>query len=106
MHASSSNAFIHQLAHDRVLERAATTTTEHHQTVIVVGNQIIGNSMPPDILRGCQRLAAVTQTALLGIEFIARSVKEWIFAGATPLPDLRRGGKPLLEVLAEILHNG
>lgn len=73
------------------------------KTIIVVGGDLAGASAPPDILEGCRRLAKLSGTALLGIEFVAGPQSVWSFAGATPLPDLRLGGAVLLELLASAL---
>jgi hypothetical protein len=41
---------------------------------------------------------------LLGIDFAMSAVgAPWEFAGATPLPDLRLGGEPLLDALTMAL---
>ena len=70
-------------------------------TSIVVQDQVIGESLPVEFREGCVRLAALSETPLLGIEFApSESGKSWIFAGATPVPDLRLGGDALLDALA------
>ena len=70
-------------------------------TCIVVQDQVIGDSMPSEIRAGCLRLAALSETPLLGIEFALGASREpWTFAGATPVPDLRLGGEALLDALA------
>ena len=52
------------------------------------------------IRQGCRRLAELSHTALLGVEFTTSSAGPWTFAGATPMPDLRLGGEALLDALA------
>jgi hypothetical protein len=38
---------------------------------------------------------------MLGVELAySQETNSWLFAGATPMPDLRLGGDPLLDVLA------
>lgn len=74
------------------------------KTILVVGGHLTGTPAPPDILEGCKRLAALSATALLGIEFVAGSRSSWTFAGATPLPDLRLGGEVLLDLLVSALQ--
>ena len=74
------------------------------QTVFVVAGQVVGATLPRHIRHGCRRLAELSHTALLGIEFAAGSADPWTFAGATPMPDLRLGGEPLLDALAGALR--
>jgi hypothetical protein len=76
------------------------------KNVIVVNHNIFGPSVPEDIAEGCHRLAELCETNLLGVDFYAGPGDQWIFAGATPMPDLRIGGWPLLQGLAEILSRG
>jgi hypothetical protein len=72
---------------------------------VVVGERVIGPSFSPEIRAGCLRLAELSKTALLGIEFAASASENgWTFAGATPMPDLRIGGEPLLNALAKELY--
>jgi len=73
-------------------------------TAIVVGERVFGPHLPSRILAGCLRLAQLAKAGLLGIEFAASASENgWTFAGATPMPDLRVGGEPLLNALAEEL---
>jgi hypothetical protein len=74
------------------------------KTIMVVGGHVVGASAPPDVLEGCQRLAKLSTTELLGVEFAPGSAGPWTFAGATPWPDLRLGGADLLDVLADALR--
>lgn len=83
----------------RKLFPTGTPTT----TMIVVGGRVVGPSLPQEIRAGCLRLAQLSQTPLLGIDFAA-SGNTWTFAGATPMPDLRLGGEPLLDALAAELY--
>lgn len=72
---------------------------------IVVGDRVFGPSFPAEIREACLRMAQLSKTALFGIEFTeSASGNGWTFAGATPLPDLRMGGEPLLNALAEELY--
>jgi len=72
---------------------------------VVLGDRVFGPSFPPEIRAACLRLAQLSKTTLLGIEFTASaSGNVWTFAGATPMPDLRMGGEPLLNALAEELY--
>jgi hypothetical protein len=73
--------------------------------VIAVGDRVIGPSLPRETRESCLRLAHLAQARLLGIELVSdTSAKSWTFAGATPLPDLRAGGEPLLDALAAELY--
>lgn len=74
------------------------------KTIIVSGGYVAGTEAPQDIQEGCQKLAKTSGTELLGIEFVSGSEGPWTFSGATPLPDLRLGGKRLLEVLKSIFQ--
>jgi hypothetical protein len=70
----------------------------------VVGRHVFGESAPSSILSGCRRLARLTGTHLLGIDFTADPDGAWTFAGAAPQPDLRLGGSALLDALAWALQ--
>jgi hypothetical protein len=84
-----------------VTSPASTVTT-----VLVVGRHVAGESAPSSILSGCRRLARLAGTSLLGIDFRVDASGAWTFAGATPHPDLRRGGNALLDALASALQGG
>jgi hypothetical protein len=80
----------------RLLPEGAPTTL-----FITIGNRVVGPPLPRQIREGCVRLAQLAETRLLGIELgMNPSSNSWIFAEATPLPDLRAGGEPLLDALA------
>lgn len=76
------------------------------KTVIVVNGHIAGVSPPEHILEGCRRLAELSGTGLLGIEFTADGTSPWLFSGATPLPNLRLGGDRLLDLMASLFQEG
>lgn len=68
---------------------------------ITVGDRLIGPSLPRQIREACVRLAQLAETRLLGIELgFNASANTWMFAQATPMPDLTVGGEPLLDALA------
>lgn len=73
--------------------------------IFVIDGHVAGESTPPGIQKGCLRLAELAKTALLEISFVVRPGGVWIFTGATPFPDLRYGGNPLLDILAMVLKN-
>ena len=70
--------------------------------IFVIGNRVSGEA-PQHILDASQRLAALSRTAMLGVEFVAGPQNEWTFAGACPQPDLRTGGDSLLDTLSAVL---
>ncbi len=96
-----------QTSHDQIDETLqlrrlypmGTPTT----SAIVVGREVVGPSLPPEIRAGCLRLAHLSQTPLLGVEFVTVA-NSWTFAGATPMPDLRLGGEPLIDALVAELY--
>ena len=75
-------------------------------SVIVAGQTVAGAAVPAAIGAGCLRLAQLSATDLLGVDFIAGSAGAWTFAGATPLPELRLSGDPLLYALAADMREG
>jgi hypothetical protein len=84
--------------------RTLTHSITPVNTVIVVGGHAIGTATPDDILEGCARLAALAETALLGVEFADGPAHPWTFVRATSLPDLRVGGDALLRALDTVLR--
>jgi hypothetical protein len=96
---SSQDGHDEMTAGERSLLPAGTKT---RQVVVVAGQTFAPFAVPDEISAGCVRLAAAAETPLLGVDFSAGG--EWTFAGATPLPDLRAGGAPLLDALARALR--
>ncbi len=74
-------------------------------TIIVVDGHVIGAPAPPYIQNGCRRLAELSNTELLGVEFSTSTADAWTFASATTFPDLRLGGQALLNVLISVLKS-
>jgi hypothetical protein len=72
----------------------------------VFGGQVFGGHVSAATARACDRLAREAQAEILGIELYADGNGEWIFAGATPQPDLSVGSTPLLQCLAQDLTQG
>jgi hypothetical protein len=69
--------------------------------VHICGEEVVAPIALPDALQqGCRALAALAQCDLLGADFV-RDGDAWHFAGATPLPDLIRGGDALADALAK-----
>jgi len=75
------------------------------QTAIVVGGRVVGAAVPPEIAAGCVRLSQLARTALLGVDLIGSAGAGWRFAGASPTPDLRLGGEPLVDALMHELRH-
>lgn len=88
-------------------ERGLFPAATPRQQVIVLGRQTFAPSaVPAEVSAGCVRLGAAAETPLLGVDFVVAPGGGWTFAGATPLPDLRAGGAPLLDALARALRAG
>lgn len=71
-------------------------------TVLVIDRYVFG-AAPLPVLHACQRLANLASTAILGVDFTVSTSGQWTFTNATLLPDLRLGGLPALDALAEAL---
>ena len=84
-----------QTSHEDIIdiEKKLFATGTPLKTVIVIDGHAVGTPASFHIVEGCQSLAELSRTQLLGIEFAVGSVGEWTFAGATPFPDLRLGGE-------------
>jgi hypothetical protein len=76
------------------------------RSVIALHGQIFGGALPAGVEKACSRLAADVETEMLGIELNPCGNREWAFANASPAPDLRLGGAPLLARLAQLLMEG
>lgn len=72
------------------------------ETLIVVGDGVVGRSAPSAAIAGSRRLAVQTGASLLGVQFVVVD-GDWLFAGATPYPQLACGGEPLLDLIASTL---
>lgn len=73
------------------------------RTAVVVRDAVFGWNMPSNVADGCVRLAALAGVETLGVNFYYNEKGRLIFASATPMPDFRLGGWPLLKKLAHIL---
>lgn len=69
---------------------------------LVVGDEMTGE-VPDAYAAGAVALAHAAGTGLLGVTFARDPEGAWAFEEATPLPDLRRGGRPALEALRRAL---
>lgn len=103
LYRQSSFDRVDEMKGQRTLFPAGTPTRQ----AIVLSGRVFGQpGMPDEIRANCLRFAALSGTSLIGIDFSRGDESAWAFAGATPLPDLRAGGEPLLDVLAEELSTG
>lgn len=68
--------------------------------IIMLDGITYGARLPADVSRGCAALAAAADARLLGIDLCEDADGAWWFVGASPRPDLRLGGAPLLDGLA------
>ena len=75
------------------------------RTIIVVKDTCCGPTAPPSVTAACMRLAQLSGTGLLGLDFHLAPSGDWVFASATALPDLRLGGSALLDALARALRS-
>ena len=70
--------------------------------VLVVGQAVFSErGLSAQSIEGSRRLAALANTPILGITLAADGTER--VTGATPLPDLRPGGRDLIDALAEAL---
>lgn len=75
------------------------------RTAIVVGEHVVSpHALPTEIRQACRRLAELSETPLVGVEFAETDGSAWTFANANPLPELRLGGEPVLDALAAALR--
>jgi hypothetical protein len=72
------------------------------ETLTVAGQGVVGRRAPAGIVAGSLRLAERTGASLLGVQF-AICDGDWVFAGASPYPELAWGGDPLLDLMATAL---
>jgi hypothetical protein len=98
----SSSDQINEMITERRLFPYGTPT----RTLIAVNDVVCGAELPLEAQNGCTRLTRLAGTSLLGIELAQTQKQDWVFAGATPMPDLRYGGEAFLNQLASALGVG
>jgi hypothetical protein len=78
-------------------------------TVLVIGGRVVGSgpadALPEAVQGACVILAAGHGSGLLGIDLV-HDGRGWLFAGATPLPDLSAGGAAGVEAMVATLSAG
>jgi hypothetical protein len=107
--AGLTTASYSQTSHDEIDESKQFRRIFPDETpttmVVTLDDRVFGPQLPPHVTAGCIELARISKTPLLGIELtVSQSPALWTFAGATPMPDLRLGGEPLLDELARKLY--
>jgi len=75
-------------------------------SVIAMRHEVFGIPVPQSVAKSCRRLVSDVGTEMLGIDLSFDARGEWQFASAVSSPDLRQGGLPLLQRLAQILMQG
>lgn len=74
--------------------------------LLVLDDRVYGDAVPADIGDKAIALARLADTRLLGVEAIESGRGEWWFGDASATPDLRVGGEPFLDSLADALSSG
>jgi hypothetical protein len=78
-------------------------------TVLAIQGRVVDGTpaaaLPEEVRDGCARLAGRHGSGLLGIDLVPHG-GSWLFAAATPVPDLRVGGPMVVAALAEALASG
>lgn len=73
-------------------------------TVFVVAGRVVPpRPLPGDLGEGCRQLAKLAGDELLGIDLQLGPSGTWELVTASSVPDLRSGGEPLLDALADAL---
>jgi len=71
----------------------------------VVGEAVVApHALPPGFEAGLRRMAETAGMALLGVMLEPGPGGTWRVAAATPRPELRPGGAPLLDALDRVLR--
>jgi hypothetical protein len=76
------------------------------KTALVLHEHVLGDPIPSELVEGCRNLAKFSNTTLLGVYFKVEAGGKWQFAGASPIPDLRKGGQVFVDILLSKLLNG
>ena len=74
-------------------------------TVFVVGARVVAHpAVPRQWDAACRDLARRAGTDLLGIDFAPGPDGQWRCVAASVMPDLMRGGEPVVDALAEVFR--
>ncbi|MEJ0076941.1 MAG: hypothetical protein WDO17_16150 [Alphaproteobacteria bacterium] len=96
-----------QSSHDRIDEtrgeKRLVQPGASTRTIIVVGDTVTGASVPDEVAQACLHFAKESETSLIGLDFVEGAAGPWTFAGANPMPDLRWGGRALIDALVAAL---
>jgi hypothetical protein len=71
------------------------------RTIIAIDGRGIGGHLDEGLADACGRLGVLAKTRILGVDLDAQTAA---FVSASPLPDLRTGGEPLIDALASALR--
>ena len=84
---------------------SAAGAGSHMRQVVCLDGVVVADDAPPDVRSGVARLAGSLglDEALVGLDFVVAE-DTWWFAGTTPLPELRLGGRDLVGRLLTLLH--
>jgi hypothetical protein len=78
-------------------------------TVLAILGRLVDDlsagALPDEVREGCARLAARHGSGVLGIDLVPH-LGSWLFAAATPVPDLRAGGPTVVAALGAALTGG
>src|SRR5262249_21600287 len=73
-------------------------------TVFAVGERAVAPpGTPQELQDGCLRLAKAAGEVLLGVDFTPGADGQLAVVDASAVPDLTRGGEPLIDALKEVL---
>lgn len=76
------------------------------ELAIACKGKLFGMTLPDDMASGCLRLAELAESDLLGVHLFRGQDGLWNFATATPCPDFRSAGMPMIEHLICVWTKG
>jgi hypothetical protein len=81
-----------------------SATQQSLVTIFAVGDRVVA---PPrtssDVQAGCLRLARAARETLLGVDMAPDESGGLVVVNASTVPDLMRGGEPIIDALSEVL---
>ena len=81
-------------------------STPRTHSLIVLNGRVFGGCVPAPVEQACVRLGQRAGMDCLGIDLATVHSLPYVFAGATVLPELERGGEALLEHLMDTFEGG